>query len=114
MKKADSSGRVGARRGAGRWSVLVGTTLLAVTAASGVAGAAPDTGQVLAKPCGYSESGGRAWYNHCTSDGSRIQIRLDAVAGLDTNRCVDPGETVLGWAFEYRNAYYTGRLCPPR
>jgi hypothetical protein len=95
-----------------RWMTLIGVTALALMPTIGVAGATTQTsGQVLAKPCGFSKSGGRAWYNHCTTDGSRIQIRVDNVAGIDANKCVGPGETVLGWAFEYRNAWYTGRLC---
>ncbi|MGW0561577.1 DUF6355 family natural product biosynthesis protein [Streptomyces sp. NPDC003016] len=103
---------IGTTRLRRRWAALAGTAILALMTTPGPAGAATHASeQALAKPCGYSESGGFAWYNHCTTDGSRIQIRLDAVGGIDTNRCVGPGETRLGWAFEYRNAWYTGRLC---
>lgn len=103
---------IGVTRLRRRWAAIAGATVLALMATTGPADAATQASeQALAKPCGYSESGAFAWYNHCTTDGSRIQIRLDAVAGFDTNRCVDPGETRLGWAFEYRNAWYTGRLC---
>ncbi|GGT36435.1 hypothetical protein GCM10010271_45490 [Streptomyces kurssanovii] len=103
---------VGTTRLRRRWAALAGATILAVMATTGPAGAATQASeQAAAKPCGYSESGGFAWYNHCTTDGSRIQIRVDVVGGWDANRCVYPGETRLGWAFEYRNAWYTGRLC---
>ncbi|GGP52765.1 hypothetical protein GCM10010185_26100 [Saccharothrix coeruleofusca] len=62
------------------------------------------------KPCGYSESEGSAWYNHCTSDGSKIWIKIDVVAGLDSERCVNPGTTKLGPAWSTRGAWYD-RLC---
>lgn len=109
MKRLKKLCRAGIGRRSGRWSALVGTTILVAAATSGVAGAA--TAGALATPCGYSESGGYAWYNHCTSDGSHIVIRLDVVLGLDGNRCVGPGVTLIGFAADYRNAYYTGQLC---
>lgn len=109
MKRLKKPRRAGAGRRSGRWSALVGTTILVVAATSGVAGAATDGEQ--ATPCGYSESSGYAWYNHCTSDGSHIKIRVDVVLGLDGTRCVGPGVTMIGFAADYRNAYYTGELC---
>ncbi|OEJ29869.1 hypothetical protein AR457_32535 [Streptomyces agglomeratus] len=98
-----------------RWSALAGAVVLTLTTTVGVATASARTGgvQLADKPCGYSESDRRAWYNHCTTDGSRIQIRVDVVHGPDFNTCAEPGVNTLGWAFKYRNAWYTGKLCRP-
>ncbi|WP_410646488.1 DUF6355 family natural product biosynthesis protein [Amycolatopsis sp. cmx-4-54] len=90
------------------------TRLAAATAAVtfGLLGSATVANAAVAadKPCGYSESDGSAWYNHCTSDGSKIWIKIDVPAGLDTERCVSPGTTKLGPAWSYRGAWYD-RLC---
>ena len=64
-----------------------------------------------AAACGYFVSGGNSYYNHCTSDGSIIDIHIDVVLGWDKNRCVSPGVTYLGSATKIRNAWYTGHLC---
>ncbi|WP_163509294.1 DUF6355 family natural product biosynthesis protein [Fodinicola acaciae] len=80
--------------------------LLAVAMATGNVSAAS-----AAKPCGYSESEGHAWYNHCTSDGSWIWIKIDYPVLQDRYDCVGPGLTILGSSSLIRNAYYTGDLC---
>lgn len=103
-----------ARTKAARWPALAGAVVLVWAATTGLADASTGSGaQAADKPCGYSESDNRAWYNHCTSDGSRVQIRVDVVHGPDFSTCAEPGVNTLGWAFKYRNAWYTGRHCPP-
>ncbi|MFD9565330.1 DUF6355 family natural product biosynthesis protein [Streptomyces sp. NPDC059994] len=73
------------------------------------ASAAPD-----AKPCAYSESGGRAWYNHCTSDGSHVQIMVTLTVGGNVGPiCVKPGENDLGPSWRTKGAFYNGKLCSP-
>jgi hypothetical protein len=66
-----------------------------------------------ARQCGYSESGGSAWYNHCTSDGSVVQVMLVYFDGGTSGApvCMHPGETKLGPSWLYKNAYYVGKLC---
>ncbi len=88
--------------------------LAAVTAAMAFGlmstGAVANAAVAADKPCGYSESEGSAWYNHCTSDGSKIWIKLDVVGGLDGERCVNPGTTKLGPSWSTRGAWYV-RVC---
>ncbi|WP_138899833.1 DUF6355 family natural product biosynthesis protein [Streptomyces albidochromogenes] len=89
-------------------ALLLGVTAPAATAAPAVAAVpAPD-------PCGYFTRGHLAFYNHCTNDGSRIQIKIDRINVWDTKHCVDPGTTQLGTTAQIRNAWYTGKLCRPR
>lgn len=100
-----------ARRGA-RWSALAGAALLAVLPTVGVADAAPEARErVAARQCAYYEAHGSAYWNHCTTDGSWIVIKLDVVLGRDEYRCVGPGVTRLGPAAKYRGASYEHRLC---
>ena len=86
------------------------TAMLGVAAAAAALLATPAAATTTAD-CGYFIRGIEAYYGHCTSDGSHIQIRMDLVGEPDRNRCVGPGETHLGPALIYRGAYYTGRLC---
>ncbi len=112
MQQATRQHSTKARRA--RWAASAAAFALALTATSGVATASTTTtAHVAEKPCGYSESDNRAWYNHCTTDGSRIQIRVDRVHGPDFTTCAEPGVNTLGWAFKYRNAWYNGKLCRP-
>ncbi|MEV6182418.1 DUF6355 family natural product biosynthesis protein [Streptomyces sp. NPDC052015] len=83
-------------------AALVLTSLGAVTAA-----AVPAT----ADPCGFYETGSDAFYNHCTSDGSRVVIRVEVAWAPDYERCVAPGKTWLGSADKIQGAYYVGRTC---
>lgn len=89
---------------------------LALTAflLSATAPAATAAAPAPPKPCGYSTEAHLAFYNHCTNDGSRIQIKIDRVNEWDTKHCVDPGVTQLGTTQQIRNAWYTGKLCPPK
>jgi hypothetical protein len=66
-----------------------------------------------AQPCGYSESSGSAWYNHCTSDGSVVQVMLVYFDGSTSGApvCMRPGLKKLGPSWLYKNAYYVGKLC---
>lgn len=75
--------------------------------------AAPATTAAAAapKPCGYFTEGHLAFYNHCTNDGSRIQIKIDRINEWDSKHCVGPGVTQLGTTLQIRNAWYTGKLC---
>ncbi|MFC8125659.1 DUF6355 family natural product biosynthesis protein [Streptomyces sp. NPDC057302] len=88
---------------------LAGVSIFGLMAYAGAtsASATPD-----AKPCAYSESGGRAWYNHCTSDGSSVQIMVTLTIGGDVGPiCVHPGETDLGPSWRTKGAHYNGKLC---
>ena len=64
-----------------------------------------------ADPCGFYETGSDAYYNHCTSDGSRVIVKVEVAWAPDYERCVAPGKTWLGSAGEIQGAYYTGRTC---
>jgi hypothetical protein len=89
-----------------RSMALVGAGVLSLMTGVAVAPAS-------AQPCGYSESGGSAWYNHCTSDGSVVQVMLVYTAGGDSGApvCMHPGLTKIGPSWLYKNAYYVGKLC---
>ncbi|MGK3206090.1 DUF6355 family natural product biosynthesis protein [Amycolatopsis sp. MEPSY49] len=92
--------------------VLGALTALAAASLSLAAASPAAAAEVAAtKPCGYSESEGNAWYNHCTSDGSWIWIKIDVVFAPDSTTCVGPGLFIIGPSANYRNAYYTGDLC---
>ncbi|WP_031479836.1 DUF6355 family natural product biosynthesis protein [Streptomyces bicolor] len=64
-----------------------------------------------ADPCGFYETGSDAYYNHCTSDGSRVVIKVEVALAPDYERCVPPGKTWLGSADKIQGAYYVGRTC---
>lgn len=83
-------------------AALVFASLGAVTATAGPA---------AADPCGFYETGSDAFYNHCTSDGSRVVIKVEVALAPDYERCVGPGTTWLGPASKIQGAHYTGRLC---
>ncbi|MFI6033609.1 DUF6355 family natural product biosynthesis protein [Streptomyces sp. NPDC051315] len=83
-------------------AALVLTSLGAATVAAGPA---------AADPCGYYETSADAFYNHCTSDGSRVVIKVEVAWGPDYERCVGPGRSWLGSAEKIQGAYYVGRTC---
>ncbi|MGW1956919.1 DUF6355 family natural product biosynthesis protein [Streptomyces sp. NPDC001920] len=83
-------------------AALVLTSLGAVTAQSSPA---------TADPCGFYETSSDAWYNHCTSDGSRVIIQVRVALAPDYERCVAPGKTWLGSADKIQGAHYVGRTC---
>ncbi|GHH09995.1 hypothetical protein GCM10018780_46480 [Streptomyces lanatus] len=64
-----------------------------------------------ADPCGFYETGSDAFYNHCTSDGSRVVIKVRVAYAADYERCVGPGTTWLGSAGKIQGAHYVGRTC---
>ncbi|MVO89151.1 hypothetical protein GPA10_31450 [Streptomyces sp. p1417] len=64
-----------------------------------------------ADPCGFYETASDAFYNHCTSDGSRVVIHVRVAMQADYERCVGPGKTWLGSASKIQGAHYTGRTC---
>ncbi|AKN74543.1 MULTISPECIES: DUF6355 family natural product biosynthesis protein [Streptomyces] len=64
-----------------------------------------------ADPCGFYETGSDAYYNHCTSDGSHVVIKVEVALAPDYERCVAPGRTWLGSAGKIQGAYYVGRTC---
>ncbi|MGW2714260.1 DUF6355 family natural product biosynthesis protein, partial [Streptomyces sp. NPDC001356] len=64
-----------------------------------------------ADPCGFYETGSDAYYNHCTSDGSHVVIKVEVALAPDYERCVAPGRTWLGSATRIQGAHYTGRTC---
>jgi hypothetical protein len=92
-------------------TTLAALVTLGVVATAAAAPASAATPSSSGWPCGYFEDGSSAWYNHCTDDGSAIQIRVNYVAGPDKNRCVGPKVTRLGFAYQIRDAWYTGKLC---
>ncbi|MFJ5264711.1 DUF6355 family natural product biosynthesis protein [Streptomyces sp. NPDC088387] len=64
-----------------------------------------------ADPCGFFKTGSDAFYNHCTSDGSRVVIKVEVAWASDYERCVAPGKSWLGSASKIDGAYYVGRTC---
>ncbi|MBW5425760.1 hypothetical protein GKQ77_30070 [Streptomyces sp. BG9H] len=64
-----------------------------------------------ANPCGFYETHADAYYNHCTSDGSRVVIHVRVALAPDYERCVAPGRTWLGSASKIQGAHYVGRTC---
>lgn len=64
-----------------------------------------------AAPCGFYETSTDAYYNHCTSDGSRIVISVRVALAPDYERCVGPGTTWLGSDEKIQGAHYVGRTC---
>ncbi|MEU6669086.1 DUF6355 family natural product biosynthesis protein [Streptomyces sp. NPDC046727] len=64
-----------------------------------------------ADPCGFYETGSDAFYNHCTSDGSNVVIKVEVALAPDYERCVGPGRTWLGSAARIQGAHYAGRTC---
>ncbi|WP_069772268.1 DUF6355 family natural product biosynthesis protein [Streptomyces sp. LUP30] len=84
-------------------AALVFASLGAVTAAT--------VSPAAANPCGFYETGSDAFYNHCTSDGSRVVIKVEVARAPDFEWCVGPGRTWLGSAARIQGAHYTGRLC---
>jgi hypothetical protein len=64
-----------------------------------------------ADPCGFYETSADAYYNHCTSDGSRVVIKVRVAGASDYERCVGPGRTWLGSASKIQGAHYVGRTC---
>ncbi|GGX27925.1 hypothetical protein GCM10010297_56630 [Streptomyces malachitofuscus] len=67
-------------------------------------------GPAAAAPCGFYETASDAYYNHCTSDGSRIVIEIDDW-GPNSEQCVGPGVTWIGSSSGVDGAWYTGRTC---
>ncbi|MDN3023927.1 DUF6355 family natural product biosynthesis protein [Streptomyces sp. S.PB5] len=82
-------------------SALVLASFGAVTASAGAA---------AADPCGFYETASDAYYNHCTSDGSRVVIEVE-VFGPNYEKCVGPGVSWLGSSGSIDGAFYTGRTC---
>ncbi|MEV0634702.1 DUF6355 family natural product biosynthesis protein [Streptomyces sp. NPDC050619] len=64
-----------------------------------------------ADPCGFFETGSDAFYNHCTSDGSNVVIKVEVALAPDYERCVGPGKTWLGPASKIQGAHYVNRTC---
>jgi hypothetical protein len=70
------------------------------------------TATASAERCGWDPHlSGIAYYNHCTNDGSVIEIRVQVALAPDYNRCANPGHNALGSTRNITYAYYTGRLC---
>ncbi|MFE0191698.1 DUF6355 family natural product biosynthesis protein [Streptomyces sp. NPDC058989] len=64
-----------------------------------------------ADPCGFYETGSDAFYNHCTSDGSHVVIKVRVALAPDYERCVGPGRSWLGSASRIQGAHYVNRTC---
>jgi hypothetical protein len=93
--------------------IVVATCGLLTATGLAASALADDNSQRAPKRCGYSEDDGWAFYNHCTTDGSNVLIKVDVVLGWDYHDCVEPGEHELGSSASIRNAWYTGDLCTP-
>jgi hypothetical protein len=95
----------------------IGGTLAALTLATAPAYAGTTAGattgnttRTAALTCGYYESGGESYYNHCGS--TFVVIRVERWLGLPgSDWCVAPGTTYIGHSYEYKNAWYKGVLC---
>ncbi|MET7359655.1 DUF6355 family natural product biosynthesis protein [Streptomyces sp. NPDC005562] len=91
-------------------SVLVGAAALTLgLPAAGTASAHAPAAAL--NPCGFYETASDAYYNHCTSDGSRVVIKVRVAWGPDYERCVAPGRSWLGSAKKIQGAHYIGRTC---
>lgn len=91
---------------------LLTTTFGSLALALAFTGAGTATASpAAADPCGYYETGSDAYYNHCTSDGSHVVIKVEVAWGPDFERCVGPGRSWLGAADKIQGAHYTGRTC---
>ncbi|MDH6215372.1 DUF6355 family natural product biosynthesis protein [Streptomyces pseudovenezuelae] len=86
----------------------LGVTAFALASLGAVTATA---GPAAADPCGFYETGSDAFYNHCTSDGSNVVIKVRVAMGPDYERCVGPGRSWLGSAGRIQGAHYTGRTC---
>ncbi|MFI5805097.1 DUF6355 family natural product biosynthesis protein [Streptomyces sp. NPDC051561] len=89
---------------------VIGAVALFLGTATG-ASALPGASGAVMNPCGFYKTGSDAFYHHCTSDGSRVVIKVEVNFGPDYERCVAPGETWLGSASRIGGAYYAGRTC---
>jgi hypothetical protein len=90
----------------------VTSTLAAATVALTSLGAVAVTAApAAADPCGFYKTSADAYYNHCTSDGSRVVIKVEVPFASDYERCVAPGRTWLGSASKIQGASYVGRTC---
>lgn len=85
----------------------LGSAALVLGSLGGVAAASPAT----ASPCGFYETGSDAFYRHCTTDGSRVVIKVEVARARDYERCVAHGTTWLGSARKIQGAHYAGRTC---
>ncbi|MEU6593231.1 DUF6355 family natural product biosynthesis protein [Streptomyces sp. NPDC046881] len=91
---------------------LLTSVLGSLTLAFGLLGAGTVTATpAAADPCGFYETSSDAYYNHCTSDGSHVVIKVEVAWAPDYERCVAPGRSWLGSADKIDGAYYTGRTC---
>jgi hypothetical protein len=86
----------------------LGSLALAFTSLGAMAATASPA---AADPCGFYETGSDAYYNHCTSDGSHIVIKVKVKLAKDKELCVGPGRTWLGPASKIQSAAYAGRTC---
>ncbi|MFG2605008.1 DUF6355 family natural product biosynthesis protein [Streptomyces sp. NPDC048514] len=91
--------------------LLTGTLGSVALTLAFLAGGPATATPAAADPCGFYETGSDAYYNHCTSDGSHVVIRVQVALAADYDRCVGPGRTWLGTAKKIQGAYYAGRTC---
>ncbi|WP_221352151.1 DUF6355 family natural product biosynthesis protein [Streptomyces beigongshangae] len=82
------------------------TAILAGTALSGAAQAAP-AGGAGAMACGYYETSDTAYYGHCGSGSVIIEIDINW-SYEEEYRCVGQGETTLGTASRIVYAHSIG------
>ncbi|WP_228973017.1 DUF6355 family natural product biosynthesis protein [Streptomyces sp. DH12] len=101
----------------------ISSTLRTLTAAclfgaAAVGGALATAPMAAAAPtgalaCGWDPdaASGRAYYNHCTSSGSWIWIRVERHGAGGYDKCVGPNRTYLGSTSVIKYAWYKGGTC---
>ncbi|MGW0531854.1 DUF6355 family natural product biosynthesis protein [Streptomyces sp. NPDC003032] len=89
---------------------FVGAVTLALGMSMAAGASATAASPAIQNPCGFYETHSDAYYNHCTSDGSKVLIEIDDW-GPNTTRCVGPGVTWIGKAGDVDGAWYIGRTC---
>ncbi|MFJ9247153.1 DUF6355 family natural product biosynthesis protein [Streptomyces sp. NPDC101776] len=85
----------------------LGAAALVLTSLGTVAVAGPAS----AGPCGFYKTSTDAYYRHCTTDDSRVVIKVKVALARDHELCVKHGTTWLGSARKIQGAYYVGRTC---
>ncbi|MFI6024682.1 DUF6355 family natural product biosynthesis protein [Amycolatopsis magusensis] len=92
-------------------AALAGAVALALGVAAPVS-AAPLPASAAVLTCGYHETVEESFYNHCTSDGSSVWIRVEMHHGIKgKDVCAHPGENRLGYTAWVAFAWYKGTLC---
>jgi hypothetical protein len=91
---------------------VVALTMSTMPAASAEAFTEAPSASAGVLTCGYHETVEESFYNHCTSDGSSVWIRVEMHHGIKgKDVCAHPGENRLGYTAWVAYAWYKGTLC---